>query len=156
MSQSRWTIRAALGAAGLAAGTLVAGCGGGGGGTTPATAPTQASAPSSSTTTTQSSGSATPTTSTDKGTLEVPEQVATQLCDKIEPQLSDWRVQGPSLGKVALNISVHEWAAQNGGINLQVLGDKALVDRVTTAQCSDVRTEALKALELPDLASGIA
>ncbi|MBF6175581.1 hypothetical protein IU476_29360 [Nocardia blacklockiae] len=88
--------------------------------------------------------------------MAVPDQVAKQLCDRIQPQLSDWRVQGPTLGRVALNITVHEWAAANGGINMQVLGDKAVVDRITTATCSDTRTQALQALELPDLASGIA
>ncbi len=90
------------------------------------------------------------------GPVQVPDPVAQKLCDTLAPQLSDWRVQGPTLGRLALNISVHQWAADNGGINLAVLGDKAVVDRITTKSCPDVRTQALQALELPDLASGIA
>ncbi|WP_024803648.1 hypothetical protein [Nocardia sp. BMG51109] len=153
MSQSRWMTRGALGTAGMAALALIAGCGGGGSNQTPAPAGSSGSATS---TAAHSGGSATPTTSTAQGSVEVPDQAAAQLCDKIQPQLSDWRVQGPSLGRVALNITVHEWAAQNGGINLRVIGDKALVDRVTTARCSDIRTQALDALQLPNLAAGIA
>ncbi|MBO0855290.1 MAG: hypothetical protein J2P18_16185 [Nocardia sp.] len=88
--------------------------------------------------------------------MQVTDAVAQNLCDQLRPQLSDWRVQGPSLGRVALNITVHQWAAGNGGFNLTMLGDKGMIDRLTTQHCSDVRDQALQALELPDLAAGIA
>ncbi len=137
--------------AGLAV-ALVAGCGGGESGSPqPAGSGTTATSKAA-----HPSGSAGVTKSGPASPVEVPDPVAQKLCDTISPQLSDWRVQGPTLGRVALNISVHQWAAENGGINLAVLGDKAVVDRITTKTCSDVRTQALQALELQDLASGIA
>jgi ribosome maturation factor RimP len=74
----------------------------------------------------------------------------------MRPELSNWRVQGPTLGRIGLNAMVHEWALTNGGINAQLLADKAVVDRVTLEACSDVHDEAVRALELPDLASGLA
>lgn len=151
MSQSRWMTRGALGTAGMAAIALIAGCGGGGTTGTPEPAGSSGSATS---TAAHASGSV--TSSKAQGPVEVPDQVAKQLCDRIQPQLSDWRVQGPTLGRVALNITVHEWAALNGGINMQILGDKSVVDRITSTTCSDVRSQALQALELPDLAAGIA
>ncbi len=151
MSQSRWMTRGALGTAGLAAIALIAGCGGGG--TTGSPEPAGSSGPATSTAA-HASGSA--TAGKTQGPVEVPDQVAKQLCDRIQPQLSDWRVQGPTLGRVALNITVHEWAALNGGLNMQVLGDKSVVDRITTTSCPDVRSQALQALELSDLAAGIA
>ncbi|MBF6330317.1 hypothetical protein IU452_17485 [Nocardia transvalensis] len=88
--------------------------------------------------------------------MQITDEAGKQLCEALQPQLSDWRVQGPTLGRAALNITIHEWAAKNGGINLQVLADKPVVDRITTKNCPDVRTQALQALELQDLASGIA
>ncbi|MBY8863146.1 hypothetical protein K7711_42225 [Nocardia sp. CA2R105] len=83
--------------------------------------------------------------------------MAQKLCDEIKPQLSDWRVQGPSLSGTALNIAVHEWALRNGGLAMsaRVLADKPMIDRITTKTCPDVRTEALQALNLPNFASGI-
>jgi hypothetical protein len=144
--------RPALGAAAVAVAALIAGCGGGG---TGPSGPTASSAPQSSSA--HASGSATPSAST-LAPVEVTDAMGDQLCDAIKPQLSDWRVQGPTLGKVALNIAVHDWALRNGGLamSMQVLGDKAMIDRVTTKRCSDVRNQALQALELPDLAAGIA
>ena len=138
--------------AGLAV-ALVAGCGGGDSGSAqPAGSGTAATSKAA-----HPSGSAGGSTkSAPAGPVEVPDPVAQKLCDTLSPQLSDWRVQGPTLGRVALNISVHQWAAENGGINLAVLGDKGVIDRITTKTCSDVRTQALQALELQDLASGIA
>lgn len=108
----------------------------------------------SSETTTSATTSAAPTSTTDAGA--VTEAAAGQLCDMIRPELSNFRVQGPTLGRISLNAMVHEWALRNGGINAQILADKPIVDRVTTSACADVRTEALTALELPDLASGLA
>ncbi len=153
MSQRRWTSklqtrRAALLVATAAAVALTAGCGGS---TTGSGEPTGSSAPQSTTAETTTGA---PTTSPTQVTVS--DDVAKQLCDIIEPQLSDWRVQGPTLGKISLNGSVHEWALRNGGINVQVLSDKGVVDRIMIAQCPDTHAEAIKALELSDLASGIA
>lgn len=78
-----------------------------------------------------------------------------QLCTDLEAQLSNWRVQGPTLGRGGLNILVQTWAAQSGVINLQVVQDRAIVDDITTETCSDVRDEAIRSLDIPDLASGL-
>ncbi|WP_245718530.1 hypothetical protein [Nocardia miyunensis] len=135
-----------------AAVVMIAGCGSSG---TPA--PAGSSGPASST---SASAAATATPSSAVNTAPQPDPgdpIAQKLCDEIKPQLSDWRVQGPSLGGTALNIAVHEWALRNGGLALsaRVLGDKAMIDRITTKTCPDVRTEALQALNLPNFASGI-
>ncbi|MEV2224675.1 hypothetical protein AB0E01_33050 [Nocardia vinacea] len=111
---------------------------------------------SSSTTGSATATSAGKTTSAPTTTLEISDASATQLCDMIRPELSNWRVQGPTLGKIGLNALVHEWALRNGGINGHVLADKAMIDRITTKSCADVHQQAIEALELPDLASGIA
>ena len=139
--------RGATGIAGIAAAlVLIAGCGAGG-------SPAGSSGSPSSTAT--SSTAAAPT----KGQVapDPSDPVAKQLCDQISPQLSDWRVQGPTLGGTALNITVHQWALGNGGLAMsaRVLTDKAMVDRITLKNCPDVRTQAIQALNLPDLASGI-
>ncbi|WP_179273330.1 MULTISPECIES: hypothetical protein [unclassified Rhodococcus (in: high G+C Gram-positive bacteria)] len=78
-----------------------------------------------------------------------------QLCTDLEAQLSNWRVQGPTLGRGGLNILVQTWAAQSGVINLQVVQNRAIVDEITTETCSDVRDEAIRSLDIPDLASGL-
>ncbi|MFD3591192.1 hypothetical protein ACFWU5_00580 [Nocardia sp. NPDC058640] len=104
-------------------------------------------------------GSAETTTSaapTPAGTLTISPSSATQLCDMIRPELSNFRVQGPTLGRLSLNAMVHDWGLRQGGINGHVLADKAMIDRVTTEACPDVRTETLTALELPTLAAGLA
>ncbi|MDV8023983.1 hypothetical protein [Rhodococcus sp. IEGM 1330] len=78
-----------------------------------------------------------------------------QLCTDLEAQLSNWRVQGPTLGRGGLNILVQTWAAQSGVINLQVVQNRAIVDDITTETCSDVRDEAIRSLDIPDLAAGL-
>ena len=78
-----------------------------------------------------------------------------QLCTDLEAQLSNWRVQGPTLGRGGLNILVQTWAAQSGVINLQVVQNRAIVDDVTKETCSEVRDEAIRSLDIPDLASGL-
>ncbi len=151
MSQSRWMTRGTIGSMGIAAVVLlIAGCGPSG---TPA--PAGSSGPPSS-----ASTSATAPTSAAVSTSPQPDPddpIAQKLCDEIKPQLSDWRVQGPSLSGTALNIAVHEWALRNGGLAMsaRVLADKPMIDRITTKTCPDVRTEALQALNLPNFASGI-
>ncbi|MDV6302489.1 MULTISPECIES: hypothetical protein [Rhodococcus] len=78
-----------------------------------------------------------------------------QLCTDLEAQLSNWRVQGPTLGRGGLNILVQTWAAQSGVINLQVVQNRTIVDEITTETCSEVRDEAIRSLDIPDLASGL-
>ncbi|MFI6869295.1 hypothetical protein [Nocardia sp. NPDC050406] len=159
MSRGRWTSklhtrRAALLVTGVAALALTAGCGGGT--TTGSGQPAGSSAPQTSTSAPKTTGSASGAPTTSGAQVTVTDEAAKQLCELIQPQLSDWRVQGPTLGKISLNGTVHEWALRNGGINVQVLGDKNVVDRVMIAQCPDVHTQAIQALELQDLASGLA
>ncbi|MQY24244.1 hypothetical protein [Nocardia macrotermitis] len=150
MSQSRWLTRGTLGSMGIAAAVaLLAGCG-----STGTPAPAGSSGPTSSTATSTTTTASSATTST----LPDPDApIAQKLCDEIKPQLSDWRVQGPTIGGAALNIAVHEWALRNGGLamNARVLGDKAMIDRITTKTCPDVRTDALQALNLQSFAAGI-
>ncbi|MFC9995971.1 hypothetical protein [Nocardia sp. NPDC127526] len=158
MSKTRWTSilrnrrTPLLLVATAAAVALTAGCGGGT--TTGSGQPSGSSAPSTSKAPTTGSTSGAPTT--EGGKVSVSDAAAVQLCDLIRPQLSDWRVQGPTLGSIALNTTVHEWALRNGGINVQVLGDKDVVDRLMIANCPDVRDQALSALNLQTMASGIA
>lgn len=94
-------------------------------------------------------------TSTVPSSGNVSEAAAKDLCTRIEGTLSDWRVQGPTLGRPGLNILVQEWAARNGGLNIEIIKDRTIVDQVTSATCADVRQQALSALDLPDLASGL-
>ncbi|MEV6335570.1 hypothetical protein AB0M12_12745 [Nocardia vinacea] len=148
MPQPRWISRSTLVVAGLFAAAALTACGSD---TSPA--PTGSS---SSTTGSATATSAGKTTSAPTTTLEISDASATQLCDMIRPELSNWRVQGPTLGKIGLNALVHEWALRNGGINGHVLADKAMIDRITTKSCADVHQQAIEALALPDLASGIA
>ncbi|GGK61413.1 hypothetical protein [Nocardia camponoti] len=88
--------------------------------------------------------------------LVISDAAATGLCDMFRPELSNFRVQGPSLGRLSYNLMVQDWAFRNGGINGQVLADKAVIDRVTTKSCADVRSEMLTSLDLPTLAAGLA
>ena len=148
MPQPRWISRSTLVVAGLFAAAALTACG-----SDSSPAPTGSS---SSTTGSATATSAGKTTSAPPTTLEISDASATQLCDMIRPELSNWRVQGPTLGRIGLNALVHEWALRNGGINGHVLADKAMIDRITTKSCADVHQQAIEALELPDLASGIA
>ncbi|AYF77817.1 hypothetical protein D7D52_32860 [Nocardia yunnanensis] len=84
--------------------------------------------------------------------LNVTDDQAKQLCDLIRPQLSDWRVQTPTMDKVSLNATVIQWAAQNG---LFLPNERGVADRVTTKSCPDVRAEALKAIEIQNLSDGL-
>ncbi|WP_054813316.1 hypothetical protein [Nocardia arizonensis] len=83
---------------------------------------------------------------------QVTSAAATALCDAIRPELSNFRVQGPTLGRIGLNLIVHPWGVQNG---IDVLGNKAVVDTVTAESCPDVRRQTLEALSTPDLATVI-
>ncbi|MVU83497.1 hypothetical protein GPX89_40455 [Nocardia sp. ET3-3] len=142
---SRWIRRAPLLIAAVAAVALTAACGS----SSTSTQPQGSSSPLSSTPKPTASGA--PSTSAN-AQLTVTDDQAKQLCDLIRPQLSDWRVQTPTLDKISLNTTVAQWALQTG---VNVLSERGVVDRVTIKSCPDVRDEALKAIEIPDLASGL-
>lgn len=104
------------------------------------------------------SSAAAPTTTASRTTAAGPsvtEQQGQQLCTDLGAQLSNWRVQGPTLGRGGLNIVVQTWAAQSGVNNLAVVQDRTIVDDVTIEYCPDVRSDAISALDIPDLASGL-
>lgn len=144
MRERSWISRCALVVAGVCGAVALTACGSGG------------EAGPASTTTGSSTVTSSAETSAVPGTpLQVPATAAKNLCDMMRPELSNWRIQGPTIGRVGLNAMVHEWALTNGGINARVLADKPVVDRVTTETCPDVRQQAIEALNLPDLASGL-
>ncbi|WP_040795253.1 hypothetical protein [Nocardia higoensis] len=144
MPHSRWFSRRplVLAAALAIAGTLSA-CGSSG---EPDHTAHTGTSPSATATTT-----ATPTT-TAEAEPAVGDAAAQSLCDAIRSELSNFRVQGPTLGRVGMNLIVHPWGLQNG---IDVLNNKTVVDTVTTATCPEVRQEAIEALEVPDLATVI-
>ncbi|MCE5287931.1 MAG: hypothetical protein LLG14_01660 [Nocardiaceae bacterium] len=84
----------------------------------------------------------------------VANSAAQQLCDQLQGALPDWRIQTPSLTHPAFNVLVQAWGLQNG-VTAQIVSHRALVDDVTTRQCAQTRSDALKALELPSLAAGL-
>ncbi|MGI5220475.1 hypothetical protein [Nocardia sp. CA-290969] len=153
MRQRAWTTartaRGALMVAGVCGAVLLTACGGVQTGS-PAASSSDASATGSATTSAPARTSAAPSTP-----LEVSDKAAENLCAMMRPELSNWRVQGPTLGRVGLNLMAHEWALTNGIGNPQLLSDPAVIDRATSASCPDVRTQAIEALELPDLAAGV-
>lgn len=112
--------------------------------------------------TTGSASSLTPSTTVAPGTTTTPavadaitDQQKQQLCTDLGEQLQEWRIQGPTLGRGGLNIVVQTWAAQSGVINLQVVQNRGIIDDITSENCSDVREEAMRSLDIPDLASGL-
>lgn len=80
---------------------------------------------------------------------------AQRLCSDIGAQLSNWRIQGPTLGRGGFNLVVQSWAAASGGINLGVLTNRSIVDDMTQAYCPDVRRQTLDLLAIPTLAAGL-
>ncbi|MGQ4599550.1 hypothetical protein [Nocardia sp. R6R-6] len=155
MPYSRWISRSSLLIAGVFAAAALTACG-----TGSSPAPTGTSTSTSTSASTSATASATPGATAGRTTPpaapEISAAAATRLCDMIRPELSNWRVQGPTLGKIGLNALVHEWALRNGGINAAVLADKPIIDRTTIKSCPDVHQQAVEALEIPDLASGLA
>ncbi|MGB7363434.1 MAG: hypothetical protein WA931_10390 [Rhodococcus sp. (in: high G+C Gram-positive bacteria)] len=119
----------------LAAGLGLTACAGG----TPDTTPT--------TTATVVTPSPTP------GPVVTDEQAAA-LCTDLEAQLSNWRVQGATVGRGGLNILVQTWAARYG-LNGVVISNRSIVDTATTDSCSDIRDQVVRILDIPDLASGL-
>ncbi|UGT44567.1 hypothetical protein LTV02_14765 [Nocardia yamanashiensis] len=93
---------------------------------------------------------------TSEGAPSISTEAAQQLCEMMKPEVSKWRDQGPTIGRVAFNGTVHNWAMRNNGINAAVMRDRAVVDQVTTSQCPDVRQDAIAALEIDSLAAGLA
>ena len=61
----------------------------------------------------------------------------------------------PTIGKTGLNGLVGTWIAQNNLNALDFLQDRGRIDVITTAACPGIRQEAVTALEIPDLASGL-
>ncbi|MCF8782320.1 hypothetical protein [Rhodococcus ruber] len=106
-----------------------------------------------------SSVSAQPTTdaTSEPSTLPggVTEPQAAELCSQMEAQLQSWRTYTPSMSKPGLNLLVGEWAARNGIDMLALARDRDRVDAITSAQCPEVRGEALEALQIPTLASAL-
>lgn len=107
--------------------------------------------PTAHTATSTSATTAKPTATT-QAEPTVSDTAAQSLCDAIRPELSNFRVQGPTLGRVGMNLIVHPWGLQNG---IDVLNHKSVVDTVTMKTCPEVRQEAIEALEVPDLATVI-
>jgi hypothetical protein len=144
MSQSRrarHTVASALIGVALAA----AGCGGNSGPGGPATDATSSGHPSPS---------AAPTGPNPLDTAAA----ATKLCDALRPELGPWETQTPTPNRIAFNVTLVQWAFDAGGIsgNVRLLGDKAVVDRLTSRACPDVRGRALAALDAPTLAAAVA
>ncbi|MBY6367316.1 hypothetical protein [Rhodococcoides corynebacterioides] len=137
---SRSAVPTRVGLALAATSLCVAACGSGG--SDPAPADSSTTAPSS---TTSTAATATTTVTSDQ---------AETLCRDLEAQLSDWRTQGPTLGRGGLNILVQTWAAQYG-LNAAVVQNRAIVDDATEETCGDVRSQAIDLLEIPDLATGL-
>jgi hypothetical protein len=134
--------RLAVAAAGtVAAAALVTGCAG----QSPTPAPGTTAPP--------------PATTVVPGTALVPggvtEAQAAQLCTDLEGQLQSWRTYTPTIGKTGLNGLVGTWIAKNNLNGLDFLQDRARIDAITTAACPDIRQQAITALEIPDLASGL-
>ncbi|NEW39769.1 hypothetical protein GV794_28280 [Nocardia cyriacigeorgica] len=86
---------------------------------------------------------------------EVSPAAADQLCDMMRADIGTWQEQGTTVARVTFNGTVHNWAAQNEGINVVIIRDRSIVDTVTIQNCPDVRDQALDALDLSDLASGL-
>ncbi|MGO4648800.1 hypothetical protein AB4305_28170 [Nocardia sp. 2YAB30] len=145
MPHSRWISRSTLLIAGVCAAAALTACGG---------ESTPAPTGSSTSSTTASAGATTSRNA--PASPEVSDASGVQLCDMLRAELSNWRIQGGTLGKIGLNALVHEWALRNGAINAAVLSDKAIIDRATIKSCPDVRQQAIDALGIPDLASGLA
>ncbi len=113
------------------------------------------SAPTGSSSTLTTTPTVSPTTTQPALADSISEQQRQQLCTDLGEQLQEWRIQGPTLGRGGLNIVVQTWAAQSGAINVQVARNRAVVDDITIAVCPDTRTEAMRSLDIPDLASGL-
>ena len=133
---------AVMAAAAVAAAATVTGCAG----PPPAPAPGSTAPPAPATT-------AVPGTALVAG--GVTEAQAAQLCTDLEGQLQSWRTYTPTIGKTGLNGLVGTWIAKNNLNALDFLQDRGRIDVITTAACPGIRQEAVTALVIPDLASGL-
>jgi len=127
-----------------------------------ACSPSQEPAPTGTSTgtpaTTQSTSAAAPSVpsgSQEAGAGGFTEAQTADLCARMEAQLQSWRTYTPSIGRGGLNILVGEWGAANGIDLFALAGDRSRIDAATSAQCPEVREEAIRSLEIPDLASGL-
>ena len=131
---------AVMAAAAVAAAAVVTGCAGPGPAPAPGTTPP-------------------PATTAVPGPGLVPggvtEAQAAQLCTDLEGQLQSWRTYTPTIGKTGLNGLVGTWIAKNNLNALDFLQDRGRIDVITTAACPGIRQEAVTALVIPDLASGL-
>ncbi|MFC8046190.1 hypothetical protein [Nocardia sp. NPDC057353] len=97
----------------------------------------------------------------DGTTAEVPDtdtitaSAERDLCDTLAGEIAGWQEQGGTAAKVSFNTTVQGWAARNGGLNDIVVRDNAVVDTITAKTCPEVRQQALAALGISDLASGL-
>ncbi|MEV6768489.1 hypothetical protein AB0N05_07625 [Nocardia sp. NPDC051030] len=55
---------------------------------------------------------------------------------------------------MSFNGTVQNWAAKNG-VNVAVMRDRAVIDKVTRETCPEVRESAIQALQVPDLATAL-
>ncbi|MEV6279542.1 hypothetical protein [Nocardia sp. NPDC051832] len=87
---------------------------------------------------------------------QITPEAANQLCGMFRDELGEWKSQGSVLARVGFNGTVHNWALRNGGLNDLIVRDRTVVDTATGAACPQTRDEVLEALDVPDLASGLA
>ncbi|MGV9664541.1 hypothetical protein [Nocardia niigatensis] len=80
---------------------------------------------------------------------------AKQLCDMMRPEVDRWRADGPTEARLKFNATVQDWALRNNGVNIAVMRNRSVIDQTTTATCPDVRDAAVRAIQFPDLASGL-
>ncbi|MFD5178142.1 hypothetical protein ACFWM1_20210 [Nocardia sp. NPDC058379] len=95
----------------------------------------------------------------DPGPTEAPvigAEASTQLCEALRADVGNWQSQGTAVARTTFNGAVHNWALRNGAINISVARHREVVDAVTIEQCPDVRDQVIQALDVPDLASGLA
>lgn len=83
-------------------------------------------------------------------------EIAQQLCTDLADQTQAMRTYTVTIGKVTLNGVVGTWAFKNNLNLVDLAQHRGKIDSILETQCPDVRTEVMSALELPDIASGLA
>ena len=82
-------------------------------------------------------------------------EMAQSLCDDLGAQAQSMRTYTLTVGKVTLNGTVGTWSMRYN-INLVDLAqNREKVDQILEVQCPDIRAEVIRALEIPDIASGL-